>query len=75
MPKLSVIIPAYHEELSVGQIVKKTKYVLKDIDHEIIVIDDGSERIISKPDSKVQILVIPTDEELMIAKEIVKIIK
>ncbi len=43
MPKISVIIPAYNEELSVGKIVKKTKYVLKDIDHEIIVIDDGSQ--------------------------------
>ena len=29
----------------------------------------GEEKVISKPDSKVKVYVIPTNEELMIAKE------
>ncbi|MCK5132580.1 MAG: acetate kinase [Candidatus Sabulitectum sp.] len=33
----------------------------------------GEERIISKPDSKVSVLVVPTNEELMIARETVRL--
>lgn len=35
----------------------------------------GEEKVISKPDSKVKIYVIPTNEELMIAKETMRLIK
>jgi glycosyltransferase involved in cell wall biosynthesis len=43
-PSISVIIPAYNEELVIGQVVKKTREILEShgISHEIIVIDDGS---------------------------------
>ena len=35
----------------------------------------GEEKQISKPNSKVKVFVIPTNEELMIAKETLKIVK
>ena len=35
----------------------------------------GEEKVISKPDSKVKVYVIPTNEELMIAKETQRLIK
>ena len=35
----------------------------------------GEEKVISKDTSKVKVYVIPTDEELMIAKETLKLIK
>jgi acetate kinase len=35
----------------------------------------AQERVISTKDSKVMVVVIPTDEELMIAKEVLKSIK
>lgn len=35
----------------------------------------GEEKVISKPDSKVKIYVIPTNEELMIAKETMRLVK
>jgi len=40
--KLSVIIPAYNEEKTIGQLLKKVSEVLLPIDKEIIVVDDGS---------------------------------
>ena len=37
---------------------------------DTIILDrDGKEQIISAPDSKVKVVVIPTDEELMIASD------
>ena len=35
----------------------------------------GEEKVISKPDSKVKVYVIPTNEELMIARETEKLVK
>ena len=35
----------------------------------------GEEKVISKPDSKIKVYVIPTNEELMIAKETVRLTK
>ena len=35
----------------------------------------GEEKVISKPDSKVKVYVIPTNEELMIAKETMRLVK
>ena len=35
----------------------------------------GEEKLISKPESKVKIFVIPTNEELMIAKETERLVK
>ena len=35
----------------------------------------GEEKIISTPNSKIKVWVIPTNEELMIAKETVRLIK
>ena len=49
--------------------------VLKDLDNLGIILDkeankvQGKEAEISKPESKVKVLVIPTNEELMIARE------
>ena len=34
----------------------------------------GEEKVISKPESKVKVYVIPTNEELMIAKETMRLI-
>ena len=35
----------------------------------------GEEKVISTPDSKIKVYVIPTNEELMIAKETVRLIE
>ena len=35
----------------------------------------GEEKVISKPDSKVKVYLIPTNEELMIAKETQRLVK
>ena len=35
----------------------------------------GEEKVISIPDSKIKVYVIPTNEELMIAKETVRLIE
>lgn len=40
--KLSVIIPAYNEEKRIVKTLEEIKKYLKDFDHEVIVIDDGS---------------------------------
>ena len=41
---VSVIIPAYNEEETIGQVISETKIVMDTLDlpYEIIVIDDGS---------------------------------
>ena len=35
----------------------------------------GEEKVISKPESKIKVYVIPTNEELMIAKETLRLVK
>lgn len=35
----------------------------------------GKEGFITKPESKIQVVVIPTDEEAMIARDIVRLLK
>lgn len=40
--KLSIIVPAMNEEENVGDVVECISKVLKDVDYEIIFIDDGS---------------------------------
>ena len=35
----------------------------------------GEEKVISTPDSKIKVYVIPTNEELMIAKETLRLVK
>ena len=35
----------------------------------------GEEKVISKPNSRIKVYVIPTNEELMIAKETLRLIK
>ncbi|MBM3309806.1 MAG: glycosyltransferase family 2 protein [Candidatus Altiarchaeales archaeon] len=42
MAKVSVIIPAFNEEKAVGMVVEEVQEVLKGIDFEVIVVDDGS---------------------------------
>lgn len=48
--KLSVIIPVYNEETTIGEVIDKVRLVELAIDKEIIVVDDGS------TDSTVEIL-------------------
>ncbi len=40
---LSIIIPVYNEESSIGDVLDGAMNALKDIKHEIIVVDDGSQ--------------------------------
>lgn len=41
--KLSIVIPAYNEEKTIGEIIKKIdKLRLKELDKELIIVDDGS---------------------------------
>ena len=35
----------------------------------------GEEKVISTPDSKIKVYVVPTNEELMIAKETLRLVK
>ena len=39
---ISVIIPAYNEENAVGDVVSQVRQVLDAVEHEVIVVDDGS---------------------------------
>ncbi|MBI5700421.1 glycosyltransferase family 2 protein [Candidatus Saganbacteria bacterium] len=41
-PKISVIVPIYNEEESIVEFYNRLKLALKDIAHEIIMVDDGS---------------------------------
>ena len=45
------------------------------IDKELNATIHGKEALISTPDSKVKVVVIPTDEELMIAKDTMELIQ
>lgn len=40
--QVSVIIPAFNEEENISSIINKTKKIFDDMEHEIIVVDDGS---------------------------------
>ena len=51
------------------------EYMGVKIDKEINNVTRGEETIISTPDSKVKVVVIPTDEEMMIASDTLKLIK
>lgn len=42
MPHLSVILPAYNEGERIYQNIQRVHAALQDVDHEIIVVDDGS---------------------------------
>ena len=55
-------------------VCEKLKFMGVDIDLEANNMR-GEEKVISTPDSKVKVWVIPTNEELMIAKETARLIK
>ncbi len=40
--KLSIVIPIHNEEGNIGELIDQIHYELKNIDHELILIDDGS---------------------------------
>ncbi len=42
-PQVSVIIPVYNEEGNVSELQRELELVLKDISHEILFVDDGSQ--------------------------------
>src|SRR5260370_24917833 len=42
-PLLSVIIPVYNEEGNVSELQREIELALKDISHEILFVDDGSQ--------------------------------
>ncbi len=42
-PRVSVIIPTYNEANNIVEMIKKIQAILGDTDHEILVIDDGSD--------------------------------
>jgi len=43
---LTIIIPAHNEEKTLKEVVKRTHEVFADEEHEIIIVDDGSEQIV-----------------------------
>lgn len=45
------------------------------IDEELNEVRSGEPRVISKPDSKITVLVVPTDEEYMIASDVERLLK
>ena len=45
------------------------------IDHDVNSVTRGEEAIISAADSKVKVVVIPTDEEMMIASDTMSLLK
>ncbi|MEW6095455.1 MAG: glycosyltransferase family 2 protein [bacterium] len=42
MEKVSIIIPAYNEEKTIGNLIDELKTQMKEYEYEIIVVDDGS---------------------------------
>ena len=50
-------------------------YLGAKIDEEVNAVARGSETIISTPDSKVKIAMIPTDEELVIARDTMHLVE
>jgi len=40
--RISIVIPAYNEEKTIFQVLNSVERVFKDIEHETIVVDDGS---------------------------------
>lgn len=57
------------------EVCKNFEFIGLDFDHESNAGKRGKEVIISKPDSKITVMVIPTNEELMIASDTERIIK
>ena len=55
-------------------VCEKLEFIGVDIDKEVNYIR-GEEKMISTEDSKIKVFVIPTNEELMIAKETERLIK
>ncbi len=43
MPKLSVVIPAYNEAGRIGACLRETALTLRELDYELIPVDDGSQ--------------------------------
>lgn len=56
-------------------ILEQLTWLGVDVDPELNKIRSGEPRIISKPDSKVKVMVIPTNEELVIARDTLKIVQ
>jgi dolichol-phosphate mannosyltransferase len=63
MTQLSVIVPTYNESANIEPLVKKLAAALKNIDHEIIIVDDDSPdqtwwhaQEISKTNSRVRVI-------------------
>ena len=54
--------------------MRKTKFMGVEIDEDLNNMR-GEEKEISKPESKVKVFVVPTNEELMIAKETKKLVE
>src|SRR5271166_12133 len=57
-PLLSVIVPVYNEEGNVAELQRELESALKDIPHEIVFVDDGSqdrtvEKIVRTPSVRV----------------------
>ena len=61
---------SYHTRLAVCERLREAYGVI--IDEEINKECFGTEALITKPESKIKVLVIPTNEELMIAREVMK---
>lgn len=57
------------------EVCKNFEFIGLDFDHESNAGKRGQEVIISKPGSKITVMVIPTNEELMIASDTERIIK
>src|SRR3989344_7366246 len=53
-PEVSVIIPAYNEEQGLLECVNKVKEVMKNVSHEIIVVNDGSKDRTEEVASKIK---------------------
>lgn len=56
-------------------ILEQLSWLGVDVDPELNKIRSGDPRIITKPESRVKVMVIPTNEELVIARDTLKIVK